>query len=282
MIPERGNVANSAMSVFFEDVNDIDVYIEDTAVGYSKLFSIIFSRLFEGEYKVDKVFPIGDRASVIEQHRIHVSTGRPSIYIIDGDLYILTGNDVESAIGLFKIPMYCIENILCDHEAIVEVLDEEDPVNDRSVIANQFNYKEWIDNNSDLLFELFIEYAISFEVNPGVQTVAYPVNKLVSSEKGNIAVEKIEKRISEIRDETILVVGEEPYASRRKGLIKKFGEGNKDKLSVVSGKDYVFPLLKMRARSVVKTQISDINLKQRIAKRCDLSDILPAKDYVLL
>ncbi|WP_019601998.1 DUF4435 domain-containing protein [Teredinibacter turnerae] len=281
MIPERSNIAKSAKSVFFEDVNDIDVYIEDTAVGYSKLFSIIFSRIFEGEYKVEKVFPVGDRNSVIEQHRSHVSTGRPSIYVIDGDLYILTGNDVENAAGLFKLPMYCIENILCDHEAIVEILDEEDPVNDRNVIAGLFNYEEWVDNNCDLLFELFIEYAISFEANPTAQTVAYPVNKLVSSEKGNISEEKIEKRIDEIKTETISVLGQERYEERRKNLIGKFVGGGKEKLSVVSGKDYVFPLLKMRAKSVVKTRISDINLKQRIAKKCDLSNMLPAKDYIL-
>lgn len=38
MIPERSVQASSAKSVFFEELNDIDIYIEDTAFGYSKLF----------------------------------------------------------------------------------------------------------------------------------------------------------------------------------------------------------------------------------------------------
>lgn len=281
MIPERSDIAKSAKSVFFEDVNDIDVYIEDTALGYTKLFSIIFSRLFEGEYRVEKVFPVGDRNSVVKQHKDHINTGRPSIYIIDGDLYILTGNDIDSEPGLFKLPIYCIENILCDHEAIVDVLDEEDPTNERKVIADSFDYESWVKTNCNLLFDLFVEYAISFHVNPSIQTVSYPINRLVASEKGNVSREKIEKRIDEIKAESILVLGEGPYFEMRTELVEKCTEGNKEKLKVVSGKDYLFPLLKMRAKSVVRTKISDINLKQRIAKRCDLSDLLKAKDYVL-
>lgn len=281
MIPERSDIAKSAKSVFFEDVNDIDVYIEDTALGYTKLFSIILSRLFEGEYRVEKVFPVGDRSSVVKQHNNHINIGRPSIYIIDGDLYILAGNDIGSGPGLFKLPMYCIENILCDHEAIVDVLDEEDPINERSVIADSFDYDGWIEANCNLLFDLFVEYAISFHVNPSIQTVSYPISKLVESEKGNVSREKIEKRINEIKAESILTLGEDQYLEMRAGIVEKFTEGNKEKLKVISGKNYLFPLLKMRAKSVVKTKISDINLKQRIAKRCDLSDVLQAKDYVL-
>lgn len=281
MIPERSDVAKSARSVFFEDVNDVDIYIEDTAAGYSKLFSIIFSRVFEGKYRVKKVFPIGDRNSVIRQHGNHSRSERPSIYIIDGDLFILAGDIVESGPGLFKLPVYCIENLLCDHEAIVDVLDEEESVIARENIVEIFDYDDWVDNNCELLFQIFIEYSILFKLDSTVATVSFPVREFVTSEKGSLSSEKVYKRIEDLRLHSISVVGEAQYEVIRNVMLSQFIDEPGDKLRIVSGKDYLFPLLKMRAKSIVKTRISDINFKQRIAKRCGLAPVSQISNYVL-
>lgn len=281
MIPERSDVAKSARSVFFEDVNDIDIYIEDTATGYSKLFSIIFSRLFEGKYRVKKVFPIGDRNSVIRQHSNHSRSDRPSIYIVDGDLFILAGDIVENEPGLFKLPVYCIENLLCDHEAIIDVLDEEEPVIARDQIVEMFDYYDWVDKNCELLFQIFIEYSALFKIDPTVKTVAFPVRNFVTSEKGNLSREKVFKRIEDLRAHSISIVGGTQYEVVRNEMISQFRDEPSEKLRIVSGKDYLFPLLKMRAKSIVKTKMSDINFKQRIAKRCGLARVSQISDYVL-
>ncbi|MDE1460919.1 DUF4435 domain-containing protein [Spartinivicinus poritis] len=281
MIPERSDVAKSAKSVFFEDVNDIDIYIEDTATGYAKLYSIIFTRVFEGVYRVEEVFPIGDRKSVIKRHECHCSTERPSIYIVDGDLFILAGDEVENKPGLFRLPLYCIENLLCDHEAILDVLDEEEPVITREKIADQFDYDGWVVNNCDLLFQIFIEYSISFKIDPTVQTVSYPVKDFVEANTGDLSGVKISERINALRLNSVSKVGEEQYLFIKNEMLSQFGGDPQEKLSIVSGKDYLFPLLKMRAKSTVKTQIPDINFKQRIAKRCDIEPLSQVGDYVL-
>jgi len=281
MIPERSNIAKSAKSVFFEDVNDIDIYIEDTAMGYKKLFSIMFSRVFSDKYRVDNVFPIGDRKSVINQHEKHIRTGRPSIYIIDGDLFMLTGESLNNTDGLFKLPFYCIENLLCDSEAIIDLFDEEDPVKSRGEIQEQFDYSSWVDGNCTMLFDLFIEYAVSFKVNPSVQTVAYSVKNIVSSEKGNVCSNKINERIDELRLSSIDAVGEEIYAKEKNSILDNYALSDIDPMSFVSGKDYLFPLLKMRAKSIVKTSISDITLKMRLARKCDLSGLSKCEKYVI-
>lgn len=281
MIPERSDISKSAKSVFFEDVNDIDIYIEDTATGYAKLYSIIFSRVFEGNYRVGKVFPIGDRRSVIRQHECHCSIGRPSIYIIDGDLFILAGDEVENRPGLFKLPMYCIENLLCDQQAIIDVLDEEEPLATRDKIVDQFDYDGWIANNCELLFQVFIEYSISFKIDPTVPTVSHPVRNLVASGSGDLSGDKVTERMENIRRNSISCVGEDRYIEMRNDMLSRFGEEPKEKLAIVSGKDYLFPLLKMRAKSIVKTQIPDINLKQRIARRCIIESLSQVDDYIL-
>ncbi len=280
MIPERSNLAKSAKSVFFEDINDIDIYVEDTANGYPKLYSIIFSRVFEGAYKVEKIFPVGDRVSVLKLHEQHQSS-RPSIYIVDGDLFILAGDEVESGPGLFKLPVYCIENLLCDPDAILDVLDEEDPSASRDNIASLFDYQDWVDKNCELLFQIFIEYSISFKINREVETVSYPLARLVSSERGNICNNKGRERIEEVRQSSIAVLGQEAYEKIKMEMISQFKENPQAKLNIVSGKDYLFPLLKMRAKSIVKTKIPDINFKQRIAKRCDTGLLSEIVTYVL-
>lgn len=36
MIPERGTAGRFAKSVFYEELNEIDIYIEDTGIGSEK------------------------------------------------------------------------------------------------------------------------------------------------------------------------------------------------------------------------------------------------------
>ena len=91
LIPERSIRAKVAKSVFYKEVNDIDIYIEDTTKGYKKLYKNLFSRVFQNKYRVSEVFPIGSRGKVIAQHKIKNSI-RPYLFIIDGDLFLTTGD----------------------------------------------------------------------------------------------------------------------------------------------------------------------------------------------
>jgi hypothetical protein len=279
MIPERSVQAKSAKSVFFEDVNDIDIYIEDTAFGYQKLFAILFSRVLNDQYKVSKVFPLGGRKAVVDQHNKH-SSDRPSLYIIDGDLFLLTGDAVDNMNGLYKFPYYCVENILCDNKALLTVLDEEEPVKSLEDIEGLFNYQEWLLNNENKLFSLFVEYAISMILNPQEQTVAFKVSDLVSSNKGELDDDKLRNRMESLKKTVIESTSLDAYESARNEILANFDLSGLNKLDVISGKDYLFPLLKTRAKALVKTKISDLNFKLRLAKTCDVNNISQAIAHI--
>jgi hypothetical protein len=281
MIPERSIQGKFAKSVFFEEINDIDIFIEDTAYGYEKIFTVLFSRVFEGTYRVNKVFQLGGRNIVIGQHKSNINNAsRPTLYVIDSDLFILTGDNVFNTNGLFKLPCYCVENIICDPEAIHILLDEEETSKSKDEVVKEFNYNEWLNRNIDQLFELFIEYAIVFKVKPSEQTVAFPVNKLVSGDTGNIDANKLGNRISNLNNMLIDLVGIEQYSKYREQVLQQYKTSGLSKLDVISGKDYIFPLLKTRFRSTVKTNATDLNLKQRLAKKCHISGILNARTFV--
>lgn len=281
MILERSSVANAAKSVFFEDINDIDIYIEDSAPGYEKLFSLLYQRVLKGMYKVKKVFPIGDRKSVIDRFNEHVNVGRPSLFIIDGDLFIMSGDSVSNQKGLYKLPFYCIENILCDRSAIIELLDEETPNLDQQSIEEKFDYQNWLSNNEALLVDLFIHYGTTFKLIPEVQTVAYPVNKLTSSKNGDICINKTGQRIEQLKTQIISKVGIEKYEETKKSIIDKIETLTLEKLDIISGKDYLFPLLNLRARNTIKTTMTAISMKNRLAKKCNISKLNESKKYVL-
>jgi Protein of unknown function (DUF4435) len=271
---ERSLAARSATSVLYEDVNDIDIFIEDTGFGYEKLFRIIFSRVFSGRYKVDKVFPLGGRNAVLEEYNRQIAhVTRPSLFIIDGDLYLLTGYIFENRNGLYTLPFYCIENLLINGAALHFLLDEEDPERTGEALAQDFDYEGWVDQNKSELFELFVEYAVSFVVNPSEQTVAHPCNRLISSNSGCIDTDKTRARVSHLKTASIAKVGEDLYKEIKSQILENFSEISSDVLDIISGKDYLWPLVKLRFKSVVNTKIPDINFKQRLAQKCDISMI---------
>jgi hypothetical protein len=280
LIPERSIRAKVAKSVFYKEVNDIDIYIEDTTKGYKKLYKNLFSRVFQNKYRVSEVFPIGSRGEVIAQHKIKNSI-RPYLFIIDGDLFLTTGDIVENQNGLFKLPFYCVENILCHWESIISIIEEEDINKDLETIESQFNFEEWLQINEEKLFNLFIEYSISKVLYPEQKTVSFKVSKLLTCNKGIVNETKLQNRIEEIKNNILARVGEEKYNETRETILENFSKSNLEKLDIVSGKDYILPLLAMRSRDIISTgSLRDDILKNRLSMKCDISKISKSINYV--
>ncbi|NWA06916.1 DUF4435 domain-containing protein [Pseudomonas gingeri] len=282
MVPERGTAGKFAKSVFFEERNEIDIYIEDTALGSEKIASKIYSRIFGGTYKLEQIFPLGGRGAVISKfNEVKNLLTRPSLFVIDGDIYHLTGDHVKDEVGLYRLPCYCIENLIMDPSAIHAVIDEEDPIRTELDLIQAFDYDGWKTLNKSKLKDLFIEYAISRVLNPSEPTISYEVKNLVSGSDGCIDDVKLATRLADLASKAIAKVGEENYRVTRDRILLEYGKSQLDDLDFVSGKDYLFPLLKTRLRSTVKTLISDLNLKLRLSKACGVEKISNCRDYVL-
>lgn len=220
---ERSIRARSAKSSFFEEINDVDIFIEDTAVGYEKILTTIFSRKFEGKYNVGKVFPLGSRKQVTKSYQESIEDiSRPTLYVVDGDLFILSGDSVSNKNGFYKFPFYCFENLICDEDAFLDVLNEEECVLYREQISDKFDYASWSEKNIDNLFYLFIEYAIVMSLKPEIKTVSYGVRDLVCDGAGNTSVDKINARIEQLNNLVITEFGEEAYFSARQKILNEF------------------------------------------------------------
>lgn len=289
---ERNTSSKSARSVLLEDFNEIDVYVEDTSVETKKLYTIILNKATNSKYKIESVLPLGSSKSVIEEWKKHriINDNRKKVFIIDGDFYLINEN-VDEEIndptildlkGLYVLPKYCIENFLIEESALISIVHDDDPLNDQSQIKENINIQEWIVGNENHLFDLFVLYSIIIKFKLGIPNVQFGVNKLCTNSTGIVCSEKVRQRIETLKVE---IMSSKSSLDLEGEILKrkhKLQLAQNKLLKFVSGKDYLFPLLKSRIKSKNKINPDNCSFKIRLAKNCSFSEISDIFDNVLL
>lgn len=273
MSPDWSPKAKNAMPIFYKQWNDIDIYIEDMALETKKMFHRILERCYADLYRINKIFPLGDRDSVINACIADISVGgRPKIYIIDGDLDLLLDTNPCGIRCLYVLPVYCIENVIIDEGATIRIIVEEDKHREEDELTNVFNFSEWIRANDHYLTELFIEYALMRKFLPLEKSVGYRISNLLSSDDGCVDPTKVMNRILELSRQMIDIAGSDVYNRERNIIVNRIsGLGDRKSLIVASGKDYLLHLLNLRMRSITRIQCTRESLKIRLATYCDIS-----------
>ncbi len=274
---ERGAPAKYAASVFYEDLNDFDVYVEDTADGYAKLFSILLGRALTSHVSVAKVFPLGERCKVLEaaERELKEEQKRKSVFIVDGDLFLLSGERGDLPRNTIRLPRYCIENFLIDGDAFIDLLDEECHNKERDTLEREFNFDGWLSASLNPLARIFTSFAVSHMLCTSVRTVANGSNSVCLNEMGDICSEKAERLASYIDKSTIEVSGINAAQGALEAVKNRINMNCCFVSTYVSGKDFLIPLLFARFRKVSKSKSSNILLKQRLARKCDVQPLLP-------
>lgn len=152
-------------------------------------------------------------------------------------------------------------------------------------MKNKFDYRTWEHQHKDKLFELFIEYAIARELKPDLQTVHHGCHRLLadkkpSKHKGCVSDTLINDRIDEVKNAVISATSMSQYNFIKQDMLNNFNNSSFDKFDVISGKDYLFPLLRMRAQAVINVKLSNTSFEQRLSYICDISKILDSQNYV--
>jgi len=278
----RSEKARKAKSVFYQQFNDIDIYVEDTADGTSKLYSIILQRALGGTTRIETVFPLGGRDAVLRNcYKDQENGGRSRLYVIDGDLDLLTNSNPKGVKRLLVLTRYCLENYLIDAEATLAVLDEEDTQTSKTTLREKFSFADWVHQNESGLFALFVLYAISRNACPDDTTVSYPVNKLVSSNHGVVDAAKLKLRMEEIEKKITSLISRDELSRRVDELSSICRSSGNPLLSYVSGKHYLFPMIIIRMRNTTKLRADNKVIKQRLAMRCDVSELSRVATMIL-
>jgi hypothetical protein len=277
----RGTAAKSASSLFYEEYNDVDIYIEDTAEGYRKIFKELLNKALGTKFKIEQVFPLGNREQVIEECRKNqTSDGRKKVYIVDGDFHILNDSTAPSLNGLFVLPRYCVENYLFCENAICQTADEEECEMEIDQIKATIDFDSWLTENESLLLDLFIVYAICFKHIPHEQTVGYKVSKLCNSNSGVVNPEKVKARKDDLTVKLINHFGEERLNTEIEIIKERIKEKDKKLLRFVSGKDYLLPLLITRLQSFLRFPSNSIAVRLRLAKKANADELKEVENYI--
>jgi hypothetical protein len=280
---ERNPTAKSTSSIFYEEVNDIDIYVEDTSIGYKKVYKELLQRVFKDEYNIEQIFPLGNSRNVIEECRNqqNINNNRPKLFIIDGDFYLLNEDFSEKHLkGLYVLPRYCIENYFIDEDVLIQITNEEDGEHDYQSIKEKINFDNWKKLNNNNLLELFIVYSIVYKYCPEHQTVKHKVTELCKDGSGVVCDEKITIRLNFLKEQLLKIL--QPHELNNEILTRKeiIRLNNDAFYTFISGKDYLLPLIKNRIRSMFKFNPSDVSFKNRLSQRCKIDELDQIKNYV--
>lgn len=282
MIPSWSIKAKQAVSIFFAKWNDIDIYIEDREHITVKIYIELLSRISNGKYKIERVFPLGGRENVIESCKKANTKKktRLSLFIIDGDLDLLLGIEQPNIPRLYRHQFYCIENVLIDKEAGVEIMYEDDSRRNREEIASELNFEKRFNEEVNILLELFIVFSLMRIFSPGEISISLKITHFTTGGKTpKLDTDKITKYIDKNITDMIEKHGEETVNSIKTKIQKRI-DSNTLSYNYISGKDFLLPLFDRIMRSVVKITTSKSSLKMRLAKKCDISHLKPLKETI--
>lgn len=272
---ERGDKAKYAKHVFYTSLNDVDVFIEDTAVESKKIYVQLLRRALGGDIKLSQVFPIGTKSRVID--RCQADQGkrnRPAVYIVDGDLDYLTGVAQPSLQRFYRLKRYCIENYFVDESAWVEVLNEEVVSHDREEIKRILDFENWISRLAVGLKPLVIASAVTRVKQCGLPNVNIPISHLCSCESGDVDQGKILAKVAELKTATDTRYGVGVFDTDADQVSRRLSSGGAaGLLAHVSGKSLLFPLVKRRSKTLFRFSHNDATLRLRLSMRCDVSEL---------
>jgi hypothetical protein len=237
--------AKRLLSAFLEYRNDVDIYTEDDDRN-KEFYRVLFSRLVSPKIKINDVYPLGCKNTVIERCKSEPVGNRKKIFIIDGDIALINGN-IISHCNLFVLDRYCIENYLIDEMSICNYIYMHSGTKSREEIIGDIQYDRWLNEYSNSLVNLFIHFAISDHF--GAKYRLFNANKYHTKIGENIVFDKdlVARDIEEIRCFIIKTYGEDNYNNKYCELSNMWPSTVTNLIKIVSGKDYLIPILLIKA-----------------------------------
>lgn len=237
--------AKRVSSVFFQYKNDIDIYTED-GLNNRVFYLALFKKLIDPKIKIENITTLGRRRDVIKACKNEPKSPRRKLFIIDGDLTIVHGKN-EMQDNLFVLDSYCIENYLFDEQSVVEYIS----CNSGKAIEEvkkELNYESWLKCYSSHFIDLFLHFAIADDIN--LEFKLFNAEKYFPGSMKTFSHKLIEDDVADLKKRIILKVGEEKFNSLYMLFSCNWPDSTKHFLRLISGKDYLIPLLNIKTTSM--------------------------------
>jgi hypothetical protein len=233
--------------------NHIDIYTEDNHKD-KEFYKVLFKRLLKSEIIINDITPLGCKDTVIKRCSVEPENGRKKIFIIDGDVIFIHGNNIPTLKNLYVLEGYCIENFLIDEKTIVHFLYMNCGTKPIDQIKSELNFNKWLSQYSNVFIDLFIHFAL---INYfGGYFTLFNANKYHIPEKNEMIFqnELVNADILKLKNEILERVSFNEYNLKYRELNEKWSNCIENLISIVSGKDYLIPLLLLKTKEFKKSK----------------------------
>ena len=255
--------AARALGLLKSHNNDIEFYVEDTST--PNLWLKLLRKYVPNNIRLNDVNVLGSREAVVQAcKRDQEIDGRRKLYIIDGDMDLLTGKQKPRIKHLYRLRRYCVENYLLDEEALVSALTTINSRIAENKARQQIDLSGWLQRNRDCLERLFVCYAVTYEMNKAIKTVGFSIYCLFKGKRNfDLCEKKVSIRILKLYGQ--LLHDFSTQDTRREYERIRINAKKSDVTQYASGKDYIFPAIYQRIKSRNKTNITIDSFKTLVA-----------------
>jgi hypothetical protein len=266
------------VSTFLTYRNDIDIYTEDDLKD-KEFYRVLFDRLLEGKVKINDITPLGSKKTVIERCENEPENGRKKIFMIDGDIMMVHGRGIPNIPNLYVLEGYCIENFVVDETSALHFIYLQCGTQSKEDISKTFNYEIWLENYASSLIDLFIHFGI-IDYYGGNFKVLH-VQKFY--EKDNYSEDLVRQEVDRVRNEILKIISPEQYEIKYKELQSKWHQCLDNLLTIVSGKDYLIPILLQKTITYKKSKALPTveEAKFMLVHSCKLDRLVNLKDTIM-
>lgn len=280
MALDRGLAAKALSSAFYAFRNTINIYTEDDEKN-KKFYISLLQRLLEGTgVDVNDIHPIGNCEQVIQHCKDDSDTSMPKLYIIDGDIYLMT-TPRPPVDHLYVLDSYCIENKVIDENAYYMVLDSLDPFHTLEEIMEKVEFNTMMDDAEIPFLKLHCHMAVSKEL---VKHHYLKSAKEVMT-NGSVSTKKVEDFCDEIKDKIVKFGGysKEDVENAINNKINNYPPSRSNLMKYVSGKDYLVVYIDEYTKKRLNAMPGQKKefWKFQFGKFCDLSSLVDLKNAIV-
>ncbi len=264
--------AQVARAYLFQRDNDLDVFVEDATS--QNMYVRLVNRILDGRGAISKVYPLHGRANVTARCAADQAPGgRKRIYLIDGDLDLLTGSQTPTLDRLYRLAVYCTENILVSEEALLQLASEAASDEGIEALRTRLAIAARGDEAARALLPLFIVYAVALDLGVGVPTVGYAAVRLCRehADPETLCPILIRARMRSLARQIVNATSLAQYQLSRRRVKANVAAWAGATSHLISGKNYLLPLAANLLRAKVAFQDNFNSMRVRLAQHCDLS-----------
>ena len=280
-----------ALPRFFQYRNDIDIFTEDK-VADKEFYKNLFERLLDGKVKVNDVTPLGSKTNVVATYKGDDKTDkRKKYYIVDGDLDLIYSNNLVDENNLISLDRYCIENYLIDETGVIELIYLHIATDKKEDIKQRIAFNSWLSEHTKCLVNLFFHFAILKKYSEGPEIKSCHSFLLSQNKATVLDAKKITAYAELVKIQIIKKLGEigdkdpkKSYQAEIDFLSAKWGYTQDALLKIVSGKNYLLPLLQFRINSTINIKnglFRKESLKLFLATHSDIKSLDFLKKRIL-